>query len=81
MLILVHLSASTGRKLCRLPLIPNCSVKYVQPIEYELYTEHIILASLFSKRQRNKDKMTAMRKGKASLWPLAGNTANSFLRD
>ena len=33
-----------------------------------------MLASIFNKRQRNKDKITAMRKGKALLWLLAGNT-------
>ena len=43
-----------------------------------MYTEHIILASLLNKTQRNKDNTTAMRKGKASLWALAGNTVYSF---
>ena len=32
-------------------------------------------------RQRNKDKITAMRKEKSSLWLLARNTLNSLLRD
>ena len=31
-------------------------------------------------RQRNKDKITAMIKGKDSLWLLAGNTLNFFLK-
>ena len=31
--------------------------------------------------QRNKDKTAAMRKGKPSLWMLAGKTVNAFLRD
>ena len=41
-----------------------------------MYTNHIILTSLFIKRQRNKDKTTAMRKGKPSLCLLAGKTVN-----
>ena len=56
------------------------SCKSVQPLEYKVYTELIKLASLFNKTQRNKDKITAMWKGKASLWLLAGNTLNSFLK-
>ena len=55
--------------------------KSVQSLEYKLYNDFIKLASLFNKRQRKKDKITAMRKGMASLWLLAGNTLNSFLKD
>ena len=55
--------------------------KSAQPIEYKVYTEYVILASLFKKRQRNKDKITAMKMGKASLWLLAGKTVNFFLKD
>ena len=59
-----------------------------------MFTEHIILTSLFTKRQRNKDKTTDMRKVKASLWLLAldselfpsqllltGETFNSLILD
>ena len=60
---------------------PNCFVKSGQPIEYKAYTEPIKLAYLFNERQRNKDKITAMRKGKASLWLLAGRPVYSFLKD
>ena len=55
--------------------------KSVHPIEYKVSNEHFILASLFNKRQRNKDKMTAMKTRNASLWLLAGKTVNSSLRD
>ena len=51
------------------------------PKEFKVYTENIILASLFIKRQRNKDIRTAMRKEKPSLCLLAGKTANSLLKD
>ena len=53
--------------------------KSAQPIECKVYTDYVILASLFKKRQRNKDKITAMKMGKASLWLLARKTVNSFL--
>ena len=52
-----------------------------QPIEYKVYTDYVILASLFNMRQRKKDKMTAMKTRNAVLWLLAGKTVNSFLRD
>ena len=55
--------------------------KFVQLIEYIVYTELIKLPSRFNKSQRNKDKVLAMRKGKASLWLLAGNALNLFLKD
>ena len=52
--------------------------KYTQLIEYKMYTECVILASLVMKRQRNKDKMKRV---KASLWLLAGKTGKYLLRD
>ena len=55
--------------------------KSAQLIEHKVYTECAILASLFKKRQRNKDKIKALKKGKASLWLLAGKTVKSLLMD
>ena len=49
--------------------------------ESKLIGKH--LSSLYNTktRQRNKNTITARRKGKASLWLLSGNTHNSFLKD
>ena len=55
--------------------------KYVKPIEYKVYTELIKVAYFFNKRQRNKDNITARRKGKNFLWLMSGNKLNSFLKD
>ena len=57
------------------------SWKSVHPIEYKVYNEYIIWSSLFNKRQRNEEKMIAMKKEKGLLCLLAGKTVTSFLKD
>ena len=56
MLIPVHLSASTGRNVCRFSLNQNRMVKVCPAYRNKVYTECVILASLLKKRQRNKDQ-------------------------
>ena len=55
--------------------------KSAQPIEYKVFTDYVIMASLLPKRQRTKDKMTAMKRRNVSLLMLTGKTVISFLRD
>ena len=69
------------KKLCWFSLNPNCLVKICPAYRIQSVHKHTMLDSLFIKRLRNKDKTNAMRKGKASLWLLAGKTVNSFLKN
>ena len=70
--------------------------KSPQPIEYKVYTKYVILASLFRKRQRNKEKNYSFENGKgftldvgwedSKLFPKGidsqnGEILNSFLLD
>ena len=61
--------------MCRFSLNLNRIVKFAQLIEYKVYNEHVIFASLFRRRQRNKDKIKAFKMRKA------GRMAKYFLRD
>ena len=81
MLIPFYLSASTRRNVCRFSLNLNRMVKFAQLIEYKVYNEHVIFASLFRRRERNKDKIKAFKMQKASLCLLTGRMAKYFLRD
>ena len=52
--------------------------KFIKPIEYKVYTEHIILASLINKRYRYKDQMTVMRKEKSFTLAVDWEDCNHF---
>ena len=69
------------KKIKSLELNLNCLVKIGPACRIQCVYKLTILASLFIKRQRNKDKTNAMRKGEASLWLLVGKTVNSFLQN